>query len=146
MNSENTSDNSQAQALNKTDVSISDMLDYPLYLNWFILCDSCGNILNRPKQENSCIYPDFDQDIEDGQKHYDELKKALIFPDFYIDDQIGIVTLLRNDLLDITLTVLNIHNELQVKFIECNNLGELLNKFPNLKDFVREDIGSLSEH
>jgi hypothetical protein len=145
MTSENTSNNNQAQALNKTVVSISDIMQSKLYINWFIVCDSFGNIIKRPKQENSCFYPDFDQDIEDGQKQYDQLKEALIFPDFYIDDQIGVVSLLRNDKLQITITVINIDSETEIKFIEAETLGELLNKFPKLKQFIREDILSVSE-
>ena len=133
------------EPLCKTAVSISDVLHYPLYLNWFLVCDDYGNVLKRPKQENSCFYPDFDQDIYEDQQHYDLLKKAIIFTDFYIDEQIDELSLLRNDILEITLTVINIDDINKIRFIEANTLGELLTKFPNLKDFVREDILRLSE-
>ena len=117
-----------------------EILDTPLYINWFGVYSECGQLMERPKQENSCVYPDFDQDVKDGQEYYDTLNKAVIFPDFYEDDKIGIVTLLRNDNLEITLTVLNIDKERHVEFIEAKTIGELLLKFPLLKQYVNDKV------
>jgi len=117
-----------------------EILETPLYLNWFGVYTEFGELMERPKQENSCFYPDFDQDIEDGQKYYDELKKALVFPDFYFDDQIGIVSLLRNDNLEITLTILNIGSERHIEFVEAKTLGELLLKFPSLQQYINDKV------
>lgn len=116
------------------------ILETPLYLNWFGVYTHDGKILERPTQEKSCFYPDFDQDVADGQEHWDMLKKAVIFPDFYLDDQIGIVSLLRNDNLEITLTVLNIGSERYIEFVEAKTIGELLLKFPLLKQYVTDNV------
>jgi len=59
---------------------------------------------------------------------------------FYFDDQIGIVSLLRNDNLEITLTVLNIGSERHIEFIEAKTLGELLLKFPSLQQFINDNV------
>lgn len=119
--------------------NMDDILDRSLYLNWFGVYDTYGKLLKRPLDENSCLDEgDFDQDLVDAQEYWDELNKAVVFPDFYHDDQIGIVSLLRNDKLGITLTVLNIEDYRNVKFIEADSLRELLEKFPELKQYINK--------
>lgn len=121
--------------------TFEEILNTHLYLNWFGVYSEFGNLLKRPRQEDSCFDEgEFDQDIKDGQDYYDKLKNAVIFPDFYQDDQIGIVTLLRNDKLEITLTALNISDERNVEFVEAKTLGELLLRFPLLKQYVNDNV------
>lgn len=117
-----------------------EILETPLYLNWFGVYSEYGQLMKRPVSEDSCFYPDYDPDLKDAQEYWDTLNKAVIFPDFYVDDQIGIVSLLRNDNLEITLTVLNIDNERHLEFVEAKTLGELLLKFPLLQQFVNDNV------
>ncbi len=117
-----------------------EILETPLYLNWFGVYSEDGKLMKRPRQEDSCFYPDCYEDMSDIQEHWDLLNKAVIFPDFYHDDQIGIVSLLRNDNLEITLTLLNIGSERYIEFVEVKTLGELLLKFPSLQQFVNDNV------
>jgi len=119
-----------------------EILETPLFLHWFGVYSHCNKPLKRPRQEDGCMYPDFDSDIADSIEHYEKLKKSVIFPDFYLDDQIGIVSLLRNDNLNITLTVLNLGSERFVEFVGLQNLGDLLFNYPKLKKYLTENVNT----
>lgn len=118
-----------------------EVLETKLYINWFVVWIA-GNVWERPTQETSAFYPEFDPDTEMLQRDYDKMKQALVFPNFYLDDQIGIVSLLRNDDLEITLTVLNLKDTAHdsIEFVEAKNLGELLVKFPFLQQYIKGEV------
>jgi len=129
-----------ATQIKNTKRTMQEILETQLFLNWFGVFTEDGVLLKRPKQEDSCFYPDYDPDIDDAIVYYEKRKQSVVFPDFYLDNQIGIVSLLRNDKLEITITVLNINDNRNIKFIEAENLGQLLNKFPKLKQYIKKDV------
>lgn len=111
-----------------------DILNQRLLPNFFGLFYTCeGYRLKEPCQA------DYDFDIADFSWDKDfwmELREAVIFPDFEIDEEISDLTLIRNEKLGITLSIVNVSEEVNFRFIEADTIGELINKFPDLKQYV----------
>ncbi|MDI1304168.1 MAG: hypothetical protein PSX42_04875 [bacterium] len=89
--------------------------------------DKFGNLLLKPVVDD-----EFDMYDVESLEFYNEHSKSFLFPDFYIDEEIRELTLLRNDILGITITVIHKNNESNLEFIGEKTIGDLVRKYPSL--------------
>lgn len=98
-----------------------------LLLNMFGVYDKFGSLLQKPVMKD-----EFDTDCIESLEYYNELTKTILFADFYIDEEIGELTLLRNDVLGITIPIIHKGNEFKLEFIGEKTIGDLVEKYPSL--------------
>lgn len=106
---------------------LRDFFEQKLLLNMFGVYDKFGRVLLEPEMKD-----DIDLDYIESLEYYNELTKTVLFADFYIDEEIGELTLLRNDVLEITITIIHKDDESKLEFIGEKTIGDLINKYPSL--------------
>lgn len=106
---------------------LRDFFEQKLLLNMFGVYDKFGKLLLKPVMKD-----EFDINYVESIKYYNELSKTILFTDFYIDDEIGELTLLRNDILGITIAIIHKDNESKLEFVGEKTIGDLLEKYPSL--------------
>lgn len=104
---------------------IEEFFNRKLVLNMFGVYDKFGKLMLKPVMND-------DFDYIESLEYYNELSKTILFADFYIDDEIGELTLLRNDILGITVALIHKDDESKLEFIGEKTVGELLKKYPGL--------------
>jgi hypothetical protein len=120
---------SEFQNLNNRYVGglVEEFFKRKLVLNMFGVYDKFGKLLLKPVMKD-----EFDINYVESIKYYNELSKTILFTDFYIDDEIGELTLLRNDILGITIAIIHKDNESKLEFVGEKTIGDLLEKYPSL--------------
>jgi hypothetical protein len=98
-----------------------------LLLNMFGVYDKFGTLLQEPVMKD-----EFDTDYIESLEYYNELTKTILFADFYIDEEIGELTLLRNDVLGITIPIIHKDNVFKLEFIGEKTVRDLVEKYPSL--------------
>jgi hypothetical protein len=105
----------------------TDFFKRKLLLNMFGVYDKFGVLLLKPVMKD-----EFDVNYEESIEYYNELSETILFTDFYIDEEIGELTLLRNDVLGITIAIIHRDNESKLEFIGEKTIGDLVEKYPSL--------------
>jgi hypothetical protein len=106
---------------------LRDFFNQKLLLNMFGVYDKLGSLLLEPEMKE-----DIDLDYIESLEYYNEVTQTVLFADFYIDDEIGELTLLRNDVLEITIALIHKDDESKLEFIGEKTIGDLINKYPSL--------------
>jgi hypothetical protein len=108
---------------------LKEFFKQKLLLNMFGVYDKFGRLLLEPVMNDE---DEFDLDYILSLEYYNELSKTILFADFYIDEEIGELTLLRNDVLEITIAIIHRDNESKLEFIGEKTIGDLVEKYPSL--------------
>lgn len=122
-------ENSKIQNLDNccVDGLLTEFFKQKLLLKMFGAYDKFGNLQLKPVMND-----EVDIDYVESLEYYNELSKSILFPDFYIDEEIRELTLLRNDMLGITVAIIHIDDESKLEFIGEKTIGDLARKHPIL--------------
>lgn len=105
---------------------LTEFLKQRLLLNMFVTCDEFGLL---PKPE---IKYELDVNYLQSLDYYDKISQNILFPNFYIDNETKGMTLLKNDILGITIILVDTDFGPELEFIGVKTIGDLILKYPKL--------------